>query len=367
MTTQKLSFSLTPFLKIMMEKFTKKRHPGKKLFLILFSIGSFLWLLSNTQESGKKLSPLIIRGSTMGTYFIVTYFPNQGKKIKIENLNEMITKDLEKVNQQMSTYIDDSEISQFNRIEKNKDFRISPWFYEVTKFSLELSNKTSGSFDPTVGPLVNKWGFGPKKNQLPPTAQEIQKTLSQVGYEKIKLTEKTIKKSHSKVYLDLSSVAKGFAVDIISEKLNSLGISNHLVEIGGEIRASGDKNGSPWLIGIEDPNLTENLQQLVFLKNSSIATSGPYRNYFETENGKITHTIDPKTGKALINNILSVSIIDKKCMKADALATALLVMGENKAIQYTKDNQIAAMLIIENGTNKKTFMTEKFKQAIFRG
>ena len=105
----------------------------------------------------------------------------------------MITKDLEKVNQQMSTYIDDSEISQFNRIEKNKDFRISPWFYEVTKFSLELSNKTSGSFDPTVGPLVNKWGFGPKKNQLPPTAQEIQKTLSQVGYEKIKLTEKTIR------------------------------------------------------------------------------------------------------------------------------------------------------------------------------
>lgn len=330
------------------------------IFIVVFYSIEFLYKGKKNRDSNLN----IINGNTMGTYYVIKYHPKNIDQLNGNKVKDLIALSLQKINNQMSTYLEKSEITKFNHNKILTENIISHEFYYVLKFSLDLAQKTSGYFDPTIGPLVNIWGFGPKKKQHRPSYKEINKVLKYVGYNKISLTKNGIIKKHQDVYLDLSSVAKGFAVDYLSGELNKIGINNHLVEIGGEIKAQGYKNKKSWVVGIESPINGRKVLKTVNLNNKSIATSGSYRNFININGSKVSHIVNPKTGQAFISNLISVSIIAKSCMEADALATALISMGEKLAISFVKKNKLSAMFIIKTDKGYRTFMTEGFNKLI---
>lgn len=327
-----------------------------------FLIGSLLFFLSCTNKS--ELNHIV--GKTMGTTYSVKYFSNS-KSEKREKISKRISELLIEVNRQMSTYQKDSEITYFNKQSRQGWTKISDDFLYVLNFSLELAKATQGIFDPTIGPLVNLWGFGPDGNRKVPSDTLIEQTRKTIGFEKIAidLNNKKIKKDIGDVYLDLSATAKGFGVDKISDYLLTMGIQNFLVEIGGEVRASGTKNGDHWSIGISSPDMQskEPIQKVLKLKDYSVATSGDYRNFFMDGGKKYSHTINYKTGKPVVNSLASVTIIDEKsCMKADGVATAVMAMGFKNGYEYALKNNIAAYFIyrtnLDNGQSTQSFVTK---------
>ena len=226
-------------------------------------------------------------------------------------------------------------------------------------YSLNLAEQTDGAYDPTIGPLVNLWGFGPDGSKKVPTKTEIADAKNHVGFSKVKIQksngEFSVEKETDKVYVDLSSSAKGFGVDKVSELLTQKGIKNHLVEIGGELRAKGKKFKKNWIVGVEKPAESAKAVQIAFaLKNMSIATSGDYRNFFKEKGRKYSHTIDQKTGRPVQHKLFSVTVLDQDCIKADALATALMALGPDKAKNFAYENAIPAYLIYEDSTGELT-------------
>jgi len=311
-------------------------------------------------SSEKSLHLFTVSGQTMGTTYSIKFFEKSSYKVSL--LKEKVERDLKKVNAQMSTYIEDSEISLFNKGNEQKVTPVSPWFAKVLSVSLEIAQVTGGAFDPTMGPLVNLWGFGPNKHKKPPELKEIQSAKNSVGYEKINLSQTkagqwVVQKSQKGVYLDLSASAKGFGVDVLSELLSREGLSDHLVEIGGELRSSGAKpGGAPWVVAIEKPVTKpvakpedlagkRSVQQIINLKEASLATSGNYRNFFESGGVVYPHTISRDSGRPVSSRLLSV---------ADALATALMVMGAEKAQAFAKKKKVAAFFIIADKINKES-------------
>ncbi len=328
-------------------------------FLVLFI--SFLVSFSSCLYRRKVF---LISGQTMGTTYTIkiasTRVNTPALKIKIE-------KSLKKINKQMSTYILTSEISKVNDSLKNEHVKISPWFKKVLTYSLDLAKNTDGSYDPTLGPLVNLWGFGPGGYKKIPQKKEIQKALAVVGYQRLSLIknrgEYFVKKDLDEVYVDLSSLAKGFGVDILSELLIKEGYKNYLVEIGGELKASGKKNKRIWKVAIEKPNSDLRILEMSFpLENMSIATSGNYRNFFLSGKKSYSHILNVKTGEPVENSLISVSVLNKECMKADALATALMSLGFKKAKEYALNNKLAAYFIFKGeDLELQTFKSPEFK------
>lgn len=300
------------------------------------------------------------KGQTMGTYYVVRYVTDVRVDQKV--LKTEVEDILKTINAQMSTYIEGSEIDNVSHKYFDQPIQISPWFAEVLSYSLQLSESTEGVFDPTVGPLVNLWGFGPKGERKVPESSQILEVKKRVGFEKVSVYQKDknwfVKKSDPKVEVDLSATAKGFAVDKVAELLSQKGLNNHLVDIGGELRVKGQKGADqPWVVAIEKPSSSEAGVQLHFsLQDYSIATSGNYRNFFEQGGKKYSHTMDLKSGEPVVHNLISVTILEKECMKADGLATALMAMGPEKAWQYATQNNIAAYLIVaeKKSANQKT-------------
>jgi thiamine biosynthesis lipoprotein len=316
-----------------------KSLQGRALLFPFFL--SFLLFASCTKQD-----PIIhIQGNTMGTYYSVKYvadFPSLSK----EQTKAEIEKVLAEVNQQMSTYIKDSEISKFNALKANQEFSISDDFAFVLKFSTELAKKTDGAFDPSIGPLVNLWGFGPNKSRKKPSDKMIQEKLKLVGIDKLSLDKNKLLKKVDGLYIDLSATAKGFAVDKISSLLKAQQYANHMVDIGGEIIASGKKPDGYWKVGIETPSADKaGIQKLVVLQNKAIATSGSYRNFFTEDGVNYNHTIDPKTGKSTQDSLVSVSVVSDSCMKSDGYSTALMAMGFEKAKAFVEKEKLKALLI----------------------
>ncbi len=268
----------------------------------------------------------------MGTSFNIKI--NESNKIdKINQIEYSIDSILVSLNQQMSTWIKDSEISLFNQSRSLSPFKISDEFYQVLEKGKLINNQTSGAFDYTVFPLARIWGFGPKgKNSSKiPDANEIKKVLEYIGTDKIDLDYPYVKKKHPKVQIDLNAIAKGYAVDIIHDWLMHKNYKNIYVEIGGELRCSGvNKTGATWIIGIDTPinNLvsSKKIFSKTELSNMALATSGNYRNFFEIDGKKITHSIDPRNGISVESNTLSVSVKARSCLVADAWATALMIL-----------------------------------------
>ncbi len=313
----------------------------------------------------KEIEPSHIVGRTMGTSYSIKYYSTD-RSLKITSVNKEVNRLLIEVNRQMSTYIPTSEISRFNKeIKSDTAYPISDDFFFVLSESIEIAKKTKGQFDPTIGPLVNLWGFGPSGLKKVPSKEQIEIAKSIVGYEKLTLDSesKKISKKTDKLYLDLSASAKGFAVDKVSDYLESLGISSYMVEIGGEVRTKGTKNKRPWRVAIEAPHPTDQTkpyQRILELKDHAVATSGNYRNFFEKNGKKFGHTIDYRTGRPTEHTLASVSIITKdSCTRADAWATALMVMGPLEALKFAEKNGIKALLVYKLAGQSESSFIEK--------
>lgn len=338
----------------------------KQIFLIF----SALIALAGCNQDPEQIT---LQGKTMGTTYTVKYIDDG----KIENLPkpEAIQQHLDAllvaVNNQMSTYQKDSEISQFNQFrEINTPFSVSADFAKVTQEAIRLNQVTEGALDVTVGPLVNLWGFGPDKrlNKVP-SAEQIAERAQSVGIEKlsVEMGEKPrLMKTVPTLYLDLSSIAKGFGVDKLAEALEQFGLNNYLVEIGGELRGKGKNlQGFDWKIAIEQPTLVQGqaTQITVPLHNLGMATSGNYRNYFEDEAGnRLSHIINPKALRPVSHNLASITVLAPTTMTADGLSTGLFVLGAEKALEVAEREQLPVFLIIKNGDNFETKMSSEFKK-----
>ena len=272
-----------------------------------------------------------------------------------------IDKFLRLYNDVFSTYIKTSEISRLNN-SRFDNIKLSDIMAKVLELSLEISQKSQGYFDITVGPLVNAWGFGPSGKQNKPTEGEVKNILSRVGYQKIKIEEKRLHMPLD-MELDLSAVAKGFGVDELVKFLEFRGYSDLLVEIGGEVRTRGKKEvGSKWRIGIEGPSETlgSKISKIVPLDNMSMATSGSYRNYLKLGDAVFNHTIDPKTGYPINHNTISVSVVSEFCTDADAWATAFMSMGYKKGLKTAQKFNLSAYFQVKEGDTIKVYATRGF-------
>jgi len=295
----------------------------------------------------------LIQGRTMGTTYHVTVAT--GYSQGITGLKEKIDQRLDEINRSMSTYLPDSEISRFNAFQRaGERFEISPDFFEVIKVARKVYELSGGAWDGTVNPLVDLWGFGPtqRPNRIPPK-EEISARLAAVGFANIDiLAPGILVKKRAAVSLDLSSIAKGFGVDQLAAILRAEGFADYLVEIGGEIYASGFRSdGRPWRVGINRPRKEaafDDVYRVVELHDRAFATSGDYRNFFEVDGIRYSHVIDPKSGYPVANGVVSVSLIADNCTLADGLATAIMVMGPEKGLDLiNRLDRVEGFIVVE--------------------
>lgn len=295
----------------------------------------------------------------MGTTYnikVVTWFYKDTAELK-----DKIEKSLKDVNNSMSVFISESEISRFNAFNSQDKFIITEDFLRVMTVARRIYELSEGAWDGTVYPLVDLWGFGRTiKEKRVPQKKEIEDQLANVGFDKIEISEKGyLAKRNTIVRLDLGSIAKGYGVDQVAEVIRNNGINNFLVEIGGEVYASGyKKDGGYWVVGINMPDkdaLIDDIYKTVRLKNKALATSGDYRNFFGQNGAFYSHVIDPKTGYPVKNEIVSVSVVANDCTFADGLATAIMVAGHEKGIKFVeKLPGVECFIVVKDKDGKLT-------------
>lgn len=311
-----------------------------------------------------------ISGGVFGTTYHINVVLTDDQQ-RLENLAKGIETELEKVDAAMSTWREDSELSQLNRMPDQSEWiGISEPLHEVLAKAVAVSELTGGAFDVTVGPVVNLWGFGPEaRPEQVPTEQELVNVLSATGYEKLELrSEPPSVRAIQPQYIDLSAIAKGYGVDAVARYLDREGVNAYLVEIGGEVRVQGRKpGGDAWRLAIEQP-VSEGRQvnRVIALESEAMATSGDYRNYYESEGRRYSHTIDPETGKPITHNLASVTVLAEDCMTADALATGFNVMGFEGAQALAKRENIPAYFIIRTENGFETHQTPAFSSYVIQ-
>lgn len=297
-------------------------------------------------------------GETMGTYYQVTAdCPG--------DVAPVIEAELQAVNAEMSTYIPDSELSRFNDGPIDVWFPVSAALVEVVDASLSLSRQSDGAFDVTVGPLVNLWGFGPAARRGVPDAAAIAAALARVGYTALdtQVDPPALRKSKD-LYVDLSAIAKGHGVDRVVDRLTQSGCGDLLVDIGGEVRARGhNPDGNPWRIGVEVPDPTRSgaVQRVVRVANAALATSGDYRNFFDADGRRYSHTIDPKTGAPVTHRLASVTVVHASTMWADGYATLIDVLGPDAGLEFAARHDLAVMLIVRTDAGFEERYTPAFR------
>ncbi len=315
-----------------------------------------------TSCSQQKLESIKIEGEAQGTTYQIIYFDEEQRDLRneIDSLFKVIDKS-------MSLWDTTSIISRWN----SGDSTAIPdvHFMNVLKKSIEVAEISGGAFDPTVGPLVNAWGFGAKRMEdLPLT--KIDSLLELCGYQHLKIVEGGVIREKQGIQLDFNAIAQGYTVDVISDLLLSKGINDFLVEVGGEMRTFGAKpKGEKWKAGIDKPIENESaereLQAIVTMEDRALATSGNYRAFYEKGGQKYSHTIDPKTGYPVQHNLLSASVLAADCMTADAYATVLMVIGTEKAMELIGDHpELEAFLIYSENGNWKTWMSPGLQSKI---
>lgn len=313
---------------------------------------------------------VLVSGATMGTTYAVKLDDPDGR-IDTATIQSAIDDRLERINDQMSTWRPDSELSRFNAVGNSDWFAVSPDVVRVVDAASDVSTLSGGAFDVTVGGLVNLWGFGPRGvGGATPTDAQIEGALARVGYRRLatRASPPALRKEDPHTYVDLSAIAKGFAVDEVARLLDAWQVPSYLVEIGGELRARGVKpDGSPWKVAIEQPRPGEwSLQGIVRLQDAAIATSGNYRNFLERDGGRYSHTIDPRTGRPVTHALASVSVIASSAMRADALATAIMVVGPDEGFRLARRENLAAQLILRSGDGFRVLATPPFERQRLR-
>lgn len=314
--------------------------------IVFLSLFLSLSLLVSCKQETSNNEPIRLIGNVFGTTYNIIYY----------DINTNFEKDInilfDEVNKSMSTYIPTSDISRINKGEEN--VKVDVLFQEVFSKSERIFKETDGYFDPTVGALVNAWGFGPEKplNQLDST--KVKELLQFVGFNKVKIENSVVIKEFPETYFDFNSIAKGYGIDVVARFLESKGIKNYLVEIGGEVRARGAKpEGKLWTVQLDNPNTDGTRSAFTFLqlKDKSMASSGNYRKFRIADSGeKYVHTINPKTGYAKESNLLAASVIAAlDCADVDAYATAFMSMGLEKTKVFLEDKpELEVILIYAN-------------------
>ena len=339
----------------------KNKNPMRYLRVI-----SFLAVIILLVDGCSRETDFIrISGGTQGTSFSIICGRERG--LTQESVYNGVSKILTDIDNSLSVYNDSSVISRMNR---NEDVKADRYFEEVFNLSRKVSEMTGGAFDITVGPLVRAWGFGPDASERFDRTK-LDSLMAFVGFSKVKLENGRLLKDNPAIILDVNAIAQGYTVDVISRYFDSLGIRNYLIEVGGEVRVKGTKNGNLWKIGIDRPfdnNLIPgaDLQAVIELKDRSLATSGNYRKFYEENGIKYSHTIDPVTGYPVRNRLLSATIIAGECAVADAVATAAMVMGHEKAIEFIENHPEFDAYFIYSGDSGEylSWSTESLKSRI---
>lgn len=313
-------------------------------------------------QSDKK-SLIKVEGNAQGTTYHISYLSDDGI-----NHKKAIDSLLNKIDASMSTWLPNSIISRINN--NDNSAIVDQYFIDVFNKSLEVSEKTDGLFDVTVGPLVNSWGFGITKKAIPDSTT-IDSLLHFVGYKMLKLEGNKIIKAKQEIKIDFNAIAQGYSVDVLANYLESKGIDNYLVELGGELKAKGKKENENWKVGIdkpdEKPTSERKLEAVINLNNKALATSGNYRKFYEESGQKFSHIINPRTGYPARQNLLSATVIANDGIVADAYATAFMVMGLKKSIQFLEDNKnlkLEVYFIYDEKGNLKTYASESLKKWI---
>ncbi len=304
-----------------------------------------------------------ISGRTMGTGYTLTFLP--GNK-PVDNLSEAVESRLQQLNQNLSTYIEDSDLNQLNRSNAEKCIKVSRDTAQVMSEAMRIFQLSDGAFDPGLGPLIELWGFDKKDTQneipAPATIKSEVNNLS-FGHSKLDKDKPCIQKGSDELYINFSAIAKGYGVDVIARLLErDYGIENYLVEIGGEVKVKGkNARNQLWRIAIEAPQIdSRRVQKVISPGIMAVATSGDYRNYFEKDGKRYSHTIDPTTGYPIDHSLASVTVLHPSAMTADALATVIMVLGDERGRAFANRNNIAVFMIIKSGDGFEEYYNAEF-------
>ena len=327
-------------------------------------IFSFLLIFSCSQEKNYNAK---IKGNTMGTYYFIEVI-DVPVELKIKNIELEIKNTLKKANKILSNWDKDSEISIINKTDKTTAIKISDELKEVFKTAKEINAKSNGFFDLTLDPIIELWGFGYKSKQMQiiPKDNQIKNILSLIGQKsflEMNFDNNELIKKNKDIKINLSSIGKGYGIDLIGKKLDQLGINNYIINIGGDILTKGyNSKKENWVIGIENPNLKEKfIKEIVNLTNKGLATSGDYKNFFTKDGKRYSHIINPKTGKPIMHSTKSVTVIHENSMKADGWATAFLALGSLEGLKIADKEKIAVLFIDEIDNKLIKFKSSAFK------
>lgn len=332
------------------------------IFLIIFYNKSLI-------KTKEKKNITVLQGKTMGTYWQVK-IPNLKKKIYIKHLIQTC---LNKDETMLSSWKKKSIVSQFNKRKKNELQIINKNFYHIISKAIEINKKTNGKLDITIGSLINIWGFGntSKPNRYP-SSIKIKKNIAISGIQHLKIIKKKffiyLKKDIDSIKINLSTLGEGFAVDHLSYVLNKQKIKNYTISVGGTVLVKTKNNKEkPKIIAIQKPiDQYQSAHLLIYLKNNSISTAGSYRNYYYLQGKRISHLIDPDTGKPITHNLVSVSVIAHTALEADSWDTGLLIMGFKKAKKLILKEKLSVCLITKKKNIFLTWMSPKFKKFLIK-
>jgi len=307
-----------------------------------------------------------ITGATMGTTYSVRIVDPPSDMV-VDEITRSIERALEDVNRRMSTWLDDSEVSRFNAAPAGEWFPVSEDTAALVAMAGAVGRMSDGALDITVGPVVDLWGFGPDPIRVtPPGEAEIAAALARVDRTALESREEppALRKGVASLAIDLSAIAKGHAVDRVAAVLEQAEIGNYLIEVGGELRVAGhNRRGEPWTVAIEDPlAVGRAVHRVLNVSDTAIATSGDYRNFFEYEGTRYSHTIDPRTGWPVSHDLVSVTVLDESAALADALATALLVLGPESGGELAERSGVAAYFLVRSGDGVMARWTSAFAE-----
>lgn len=327
---------------------TKKQKTASLARCFLFSLVISLLFLITACDSSPQRSMFVLSGPIMGTDYRITIATDED--VDQDSLHQDLLLVMDEINNSMSHYDPASELSMLNQSEAGQAVQLSEHLNQVLIEALSVSKLSDGAFDITLGPLIDLWGFGSQGTITQrPSLSEIKNLSEVVGYSHLTLSDATLTKAHIDTQLNLSAIAKGFAVDKVADELERQNIDDYLVNIGGELRAGGLNIDSQfWRVGIERPELLGGIQQVIELNDQAVATSGDYLNYLVFEGQRFSHTLDPVTLAPVLHRLASVSVVHDHTSTADALATAIMAMGEERGYEFAEEQQLAAYLVIRN-------------------
>ncbi|TPG79728.1 FAD:protein FMN transferase [Pseudomonas arsenicoxydans] len=302
-------------------------------------------------------------GPTMGSTYSIKYLRHPGLPAPSE-VRVQVEKILAEVDQQMSTYRSDSDIERFNDLPANRCQKMPASILKLIRVGEQLSEQSEGSYDLTVEPLLNLWGFGPQaREEKVPSAQALAEVRQRVGYQHLRIDRDQLCKDAA-VEVDFNSIAAGYAVDTIAARLEAMGIHDYLAEATGELKAAGKKlDGSPWRIALEEPRDDQQVaQKVIAVDGFGVSTSGDYRHYFQQDGRRYSHTFDARTGAPILHTLASVTVIHPSALMADGLSTLLLILGPERGWDYAQAHDIGAFFVIRADTGFVTRTNQAFER-----